>query len=235
MKSIHLSSVTKRLLIVAAVIAIIGAGWLWVQRGDRNDNTLRLYGNVDIREVQLAFRQSGRVAQMHFDEGDHVEAGARLASLDAQPFEEALAAADASVDVSQAELDAALALLSSKQHADGGWSIRDMSLVNDWHFEMSPTVLGLIQNLPDVDRPESDPYMTALAVVLMRQNDVPVSDPRIQQGLTWLKREQRASGRWWMHSLYRGNFHYITYIATIEAIKALDLCGELDAIAADEN
>jgi HlyD family secretion protein len=105
MKSIHLSSVTKRLLIVAAVIAIIGAGWLWVQRGDRNDNTLRLYGNVDIREVQLAFRQSGRVTQMHFDEGDHVEKGARMAVLDAQPFEEALAAADASVDVSRAELD----------------------------------------------------------------------------------------------------------------------------------
>ncbi len=105
MKSIHLSSITKRLLIVAAVIAIIGAGWLWVQRGDRNDNTLRLYGNVDIREVQLAFRQSGRVTQMHFDEGDHVEKGARMAVLDAQPFEEALAAADASVGVSRAELD----------------------------------------------------------------------------------------------------------------------------------
>ena len=136
--------------------------------------------------------------------------------------------------VSQTERDAALALLSSKQHADGGWSTRDMSPVNDWHFEMSPTVLKLIQNLPDADKPESDPYMTALAIVLMRQNNVPVSDPRIQQGLTWLKREQCASGRWWMHSLYRGNFHYITYIATIEAIKALELCGELDAISADE-
>ena len=136
--------------------------------------------------------------------------------------------------VSQTERDAALALLSSKQHADGGWSTRDMSPVNDWHFEMSPTVLKIIQNLPDAEQPESDPYMTALAIVLMRQNNVPVSDPRIQQGLTWLKREQRASGRWWMHSLYRGNFHYITYIATIEAIKALELCGELDAISADE-
>ena len=109
-----------------------------------------------------------------------------------------------------------------------------MSPVNDWHFEMSPRVLKIIQNLPDADEPESDPYMTALAIVLMRQNNVPVSEPRIQQGLTWLKREQRASGRWWMHSLYRGNYHYITYIASIEAIKALDLCGELDAISADE-
>ena len=53
----------------------------------------------------------------------------------------------------------------------------------------------------------------------MRQNDVPVSESRIQQGLAWLKREQRESGRWWMYSLYRGNYNYITYIATIEAMK----------------
>ncbi len=129
--------------------------------------------------------------------------------------------------VSQSDRDEALALLSTKQHADGGWSTRDMSPVNDWHFEMSPFVLNLITKLPDAARPESDAYMTSLAIVLMRQSNVPVSDPRIQRGLAWLKREQRVSGRWWMHSLYRGNYHYITYIATIEAMKAFDLCGEL--------
>jgi squalene-hopene/tetraprenyl-beta-curcumene cyclase len=75
--------------------------------------------------------------------------------------------------------------------------------------------------------------MTSLAIVLLRQSNVPVSDPRIQRGLAWLKREQRESGRWWMHSLYRGNYHYITYIATAEAMKALDLCGELSAISAN--
>jgi squalene-hopene/tetraprenyl-beta-curcumene cyclase len=62
---------------------------------------------------------------------------------------------------------------------------------------------------------------------LLRQAQVPASDSRIQDGLKWLKQEQRESGRWWMHSLYRGNYQYITYIATIEALKALDLCGEL--------
>jgi squalene-hopene/tetraprenyl-beta-curcumene cyclase len=133
--------------------------------------------------------------------------------------------------VTPPEREAALALLSAKQHADGGWSTRDMSPVNDWHFEMSEYVLNLINNLPDAAKPESDPYMTALAVVLMRQSDVPASDPRVQRGLAWLKREQRESGRWWMHSLYRGNYHYITYIATVEALKALDLCGELPTIS----
>lgn len=105
MKNIRLSGTTKRILIIAAVIAIIGAGWLWMQRGSRDGDALNLYGNVDIREVQLAFRQPGRVAQMLFDEGDHVEPGAHMATLDAQPFEEALAAADAAVAVAQADLD----------------------------------------------------------------------------------------------------------------------------------
>lgn len=131
--------------------------------------------------------------------------------------------------VPQAERDAALALLSSKQHADGGWSTRDMSALHDWHFKMSDTVVKLITGLPDASNPESDAYMTAFAIVLMRQNDVPVKDERIQRGLAWLKKEQRVSGRWWMHSLYRGNYHYITYIATCQALKALALCGELDS------
>jgi squalene-hopene/tetraprenyl-beta-curcumene cyclase len=129
--------------------------------------------------------------------------------------------------VAPSEREAALTLLSQKQHADGGWSLRDMSPVNDWHFKMSDTVLKLIASLPDAAKPESDPYMTALAIVLMKQDGLANSDARIQRGIAWLKREQRVSGRWWMHSLYRGNYHYITYIATAEAMKALALCGEL--------
>jgi squalene-hopene/tetraprenyl-beta-curcumene cyclase len=129
--------------------------------------------------------------------------------------------------VSPAERHAAIELLTAKQHNDGGWSTRDMSALEDWHFEMSDYVVKLINGLPDAKQPESDAYMTALAIVLLRQAEVPAYDTRIQAGLKWLKQEQRVSGRWWMHSLYRGNMHYTTYIATIEALKAFELCGEL--------
>lgn len=94
----------RALLIAAAVILVLGAGLLWLQRPDSGGGALRLYGNVDIREVQLAFRQPGRIAAMMFDEGDAVTVGARMASLDAQPYEEALAAADANVQWAAAEL-----------------------------------------------------------------------------------------------------------------------------------
>ncbi|MFM2176322.1 MAG: hypothetical protein RL015_420 [Verrucomicrobiota bacterium] len=135
--------------------------------------------------------------------------------------------------VSAEKRAAALKLLSSKQHADGGWSTRDFSALNDWHFEVSESVQKLITGLPDAAKPESDAYMTAFAIVLMRQSDVPVKDERIQKAVAWLKKEQRVSGRWWMHSLYRGNYHYITYIATCQALKALALCEELPRMRAE--
>ncbi len=129
--------------------------------------------------------------------------------------------------VSQAERAASLALLTQKQHPDGGWSLRDMSATDNWRTPMSKFVLQLIANLPDAANPASDPYMTAFAIILLRDNGIPATDPRIQRGIAWLKQEQRVSGRWWMHSLYRGNYHYITYIATAQAVKALAACGEI--------
>lgn len=106
MKISDLSRGAKRAIAIAAVaIVAVGAGLLWMQRTGDDDGLLLLYGNVDIREVQLAFRQPGRVAEMAFDEGDAVTAGTRMAALDAQPYKEALAAAEADVRIAQAELD----------------------------------------------------------------------------------------------------------------------------------
>ncbi len=146
--------------------------------------------------------------------------------------------------VSKEERAAAIAMLWRKQHPDGGWSTRDMSELLKWRLEvhpaterqpwkeaMDPTVVALIRNLPDAASPESDPYLTGFAIVLLRESGVPASDTRIQRGIAWLKENQRVSGRWWMHSLYRGNYNYITYIATAQALRALALCDELPTIA----
>ncbi len=100
------SRLVKRLMVLAlAALLAVGAALWWTQRAAQDDGVLRLYGNVDIRELQLAFRQPGRVAEMAFDEGDAVTAGARMAALDAQPYRDALAAAEAGVQLAQAELD----------------------------------------------------------------------------------------------------------------------------------
>ena len=146
--------------------------------------------------------------------------------------------------VTKEERDAAIAMLWRKQLADGGWSTRRMSDLLKWRVEVhppterqpwkeaiDPTVIKLIQNLADAANPESDPYMTAFAIVLLRESGVPANDNRIQKGISWLKENQRVTGRWWMHSLYRGNYNYITYISTAQALRALALCDELPTTA----
>lgn len=105
MKMGSLSRTVKRILIITVILLAAGSAvFSWVLHTEQDESLLYLYGNVDIREVQLAFRQPGRVAQMMFDEGDAVVAGTRMATLDAQPYQEAFATAEASVRVAQAEL-----------------------------------------------------------------------------------------------------------------------------------
>ncbi len=93
--------------VVLAIVAIAAASllWFWLLRDRDHHDALRLYGNVDIREVELSFRQPGRVVSMAFDEGDTVTVGAVMARLDATPYREQVAAAEAQVGAAKAELD----------------------------------------------------------------------------------------------------------------------------------
>src|SRR5687767_6342196 len=73
----------KLILLSLAILTVSFATWAWwTQRADQQGNTLVLHGNVDIRQISLAFDGSGRVARLHADEGDSVKAGALLAVLD---------------------------------------------------------------------------------------------------------------------------------------------------------
>ncbi|TAL98056.1 MAG: secretion protein HlyD [Rhodanobacter sp.] len=96
---------TRWIALAIAVIAVAGWSLFWLMHDRGNPDVLRLYGNVDIREVELAFRQPGRVTSMAFDEGDAVTAGTVLARLDATPYREKLAAAQAQLHTAQAGLD----------------------------------------------------------------------------------------------------------------------------------
>lgn len=96
----------KAVIAAAALILVLTAagGALWQRhRADDPLAALLLSGNVDVHQVELAFRVGGRIAQMKVQEGDRVSAGQVLAELDRVPFETDVAAARADVDQAQAQ------------------------------------------------------------------------------------------------------------------------------------
>ncbi|MGO4620329.1 secretion protein HlyD [Ensifer sp. 2YAB10] len=93
------------LLLLAGAAA--GGWWFDVPQRLGWTETMRtsvLYGNVDIRQVSLGFRVNGRIASLAVDEGDAVKPGDVLATLDAVPFEQAVAAAEAELGALKANL-----------------------------------------------------------------------------------------------------------------------------------
>ena len=95
----------KRLLVAAIAIITAGTAAFWYYRAHQpKDLNLVLYANVDIREVDLAFRQPGRVQTMLFDEGDTVKQGDKMATLDDAPYRDALTSAQANVKEAEATL-----------------------------------------------------------------------------------------------------------------------------------
>jgi HlyD family secretion protein len=78
----------KPLSMIIPLVLLAGFGaWLLYTRSSREHSELpQLFGNVDIREVNLGFRVFGRLAEVLFDEGDPVKAGEIVARLDDEPY-----------------------------------------------------------------------------------------------------------------------------------------------------
>jgi len=95
----------KHFLLIGAAVAaacIGGAYWYCMHHATE---PLTLYGNIDIRQVNMAFRVDGRLTQMNFEEGDRVKAGDTLALLDSEPIANRLAQAKAQAAQSAVNLD----------------------------------------------------------------------------------------------------------------------------------
>lgn len=80
----------KRALIAVLLLLVsISIAWLWWSRRDVRDSKdeLVLHGNVDIRQISLAFDGSGRIAELHAEEGDRIKAGDIIGVLDTRLLE----------------------------------------------------------------------------------------------------------------------------------------------------
>jgi len=89
-------------LVVIAGVAL-GARY-WLVRRERAAQPPVFHGNVDIRDVTLAFRVAGRVEEVLKREGDRVSRSETIARLDPAPYRAALSQARAAVEVARSQL-----------------------------------------------------------------------------------------------------------------------------------
>jgi len=93
----------KALLPFLAVLIAgsLAAAW-WFQREEQGaSNVLQLHGNVDIRQVELAFNGSERIERVLVREGEHVKKDQLLAVLESERLQHAMAQAQAQVAAQQ--------------------------------------------------------------------------------------------------------------------------------------
>ncbi|MGB9025886.1 MAG: secretion protein HlyD [Rhodomicrobium sp.] len=89
---------SRRILLLALLVAGGAGGYWWYFLRKPAGGPLVLQGNVEVRQVNLGFKVSGRIEKLNVDEGDVVRTGQTIASLEKVYFDDSLAQARAQRD-----------------------------------------------------------------------------------------------------------------------------------------
>lgn len=97
----------RRMLVLGLLLIAAAAGgfWWWHTQHERGPEELVLYGNVDLRQVLLAFNNSERILAVKVNEGDRVKRGEPLAYLDRSRLEPQVAQIEAQVAAQRAVVE----------------------------------------------------------------------------------------------------------------------------------
>ncbi|MCJ1962764.1 biotin/lipoyl-binding protein, partial [Novosphingobium mangrovi (ex Hu et al. 2023)] len=90
--------------LLALVLLALTLFW-FLGRGDDGDGVLELHGNVDVRQVSLAFEEAGRLTELTVEEGDTVAAGDVVARLDTETLALQVRQAEAELAARRAQLE----------------------------------------------------------------------------------------------------------------------------------
>lgn len=159
----HRRFIFMGVIFLACMGIILLATILWKQ--NHKQNSLVLYGNVDIRQVDLGFRVSGRIKEIYFEEGDIVKPGDLVAILDKAPYEADLAAAKA--DLAQEEAN-----LAKLQHGNRPQEIEEArATVHEKQATFDNAKINLIRRGEElkVEGTSQEDYDMALATKLQSE------------------------------------------------------------------
>ncbi len=191
---------------VAAMATAAAPGWLESVRAEAGSPELK--AAVEKLEVYLrrengAPHDYGRVLQLW--------AAARMPQL-----------------LDDARRQQLIEMLWKHQRPDGSWSMRTFAAPEAWG---GGNRAAKLRAEAEFENPAGDGHMTGLAVIVLREHNIPADDPRLKKAIQWISANQRESGRWWTRSLNTDSWHFITYSGTAYPLLALQMCSSIPVAA----
>ena len=95
---------TKKIVITAVLVAVGIAGALAFRSRSQPDNRILISGNIELTQVNIAFKISGKLIERTVDEGDVVKKGMVVARLDREQLERQLQREQAQLAELQSQL-----------------------------------------------------------------------------------------------------------------------------------
>jgi len=90
-------------VLLLGAVAALGV-WLYWENNQTEPGILRLSGHIEATETDLGFKVPGKIAAIHFEEGEEVQAGEVVAELESQDLRRELDAARARLAAARANL-----------------------------------------------------------------------------------------------------------------------------------
>ena len=99
----------KKIIILIILMGLLLFGFIQYKNSKKDKNILTLYGNVDIRDVNLSFRVAGLIKKMTPEEGDSIKKDQVVAYIDKSQYEDQQNETNAVMLSQKAQLDKLLA------------------------------------------------------------------------------------------------------------------------------
>jgi HlyD family secretion protein len=117
----------KMILISLAVLVVVAGGiaaWVILSKPSLPKGIAGVNGRLEAQEVDVVAKYAGRLKTVLADEGDTIDKGQVVATIDTEPLEAQLRAAEAQIVEAQHALSAALAAVKVKE-AESGLAARE--------------------------------------------------------------------------------------------------------------
>ncbi len=175
----------KFILVFLAVAGLASVIWYFNKPSETDKSSLTLFGNIDIRQVQLTFHDAEHIATMEAKEGDRVIKGQLLATQDLDRFQYAIDYAEAKTAAQQQIVNR---LVSGSRPEDIRRAAADVKsasaevvFAKKERQRLQKLVKKKLTSIESVDRANKE-YVTALEKLhaLKEQQALAVIGPRLE-------------------------------------------------------